>query len=68
MSPGANNLPVGQRGYSADSETFILEQDEIANGEAYIFRLKFQNNKVIVEAKERSHESVAIFEGRMQDQ
>jgi CubicO group peptidase (beta-lactamase class C family) len=65
MSPGKYNLPVGQRGYWADAYTFVLEYDEVANREAYILRMRFEGKGVVIEARERSHEAVVSFEGRL---
>lgn len=66
MSPGKYNLPVGQRGYWDDPYTFVLEYDEVANREAYDLRMRFEDKRVMIEAKERSHEAVLRFEGRLQ--
>lgn len=57
MSPGDNELPIGQRGYWADTKTFILDYDEIANRDAYILVMRFDGNQVTIEAKERTRES-----------
>jgi CubicO group peptidase (beta-lactamase class C family) len=66
MSPGKYNLPVGQRGYWADAYTFVLEYDEVANRDARVLRLVFEDKRVMIEAKERSHEAVVSFEGKLQ--
>lgn len=59
-------LPVGQRGYRTDSQTFILEYDGIAYREAYILRMHFEGNRMVMEAKERTCQSSVRFEGRLQ--
>jgi hypothetical protein len=66
MSLGDNELPVGQRGYWADTQTFVLEYDEIANRDAYILVMRFDENRVTIEAKERTHESAVSFGGELQ--
>lgn len=66
MSPGDNELPLGQLGYWADTQTFVLEYDEIANRDAHIFVMRFDDNRVTVEGKERTRESGVTFEGELQ--
>ncbi len=67
MSPGDYGLPIGQRGYWADAQTFILEYDEIANRDAYIITMRFDGNLVIIEGKERTRESGVRFEGKLRN-
>jgi CubicO group peptidase (beta-lactamase class C family) len=67
MSPGDNGLPIGQRGYWADTKTFVLEYDEIANRDAYVLVMRFDGNQVTIEAKERTRESGVIIEGKLQN-
>jgi CubicO group peptidase (beta-lactamase class C family) len=65
MSPGRNGFPAGYRGYWADNQTFVLEVNEIANREAYDLRLHFTDDRAVLEAKERTHESGMKFDGKM---
>ena len=67
MSPGQNNFPAGYRGCWVDNQNFVVEVEEIANIEAYTVRLRFVDDRVMVEAKERTHEAVIKFGGRQQD-
>jgi CubicO group peptidase (beta-lactamase class C family) len=67
MSPGDNGLPIGQRGYWVDAQTFVLEHDEIANRDAYIITMRFDGNLVTIEGKERTRELIVIFEGKLRN-
>jgi len=67
MSRGDNGLPIGQRGYWADAQTFVLEHDEIANRDAYIITMRFDGNLVSIEGKERTRESGVSFEGKLRN-
>jgi CubicO group peptidase (beta-lactamase class C family) len=65
--PGDFNLPQGFRGYWADTQTFVLEIDEIANNSHTIYRMLFQNEKIIIQGKETSHSLSLTVEGKMQN-
>jgi hypothetical protein len=67
MSPGRSGFSAGYRGNWADNQTFVLEVNEIANREAYDLRLHFMDDRVVLEAKERTHESGIKFEGKIQN-
>lgn len=64
MSPGADGLAVGQRGYWEDATTFVLDRDEIANIDAYLIRLHFAGDTVSVDTKERTRGSGVQFQGK----
>ncbi len=61
---GDYNLPHGQRGYWADSKTFVLELDEIANNVHLILRMHFEGDHVVVECQEISFELGVRIEGQ----
>lgn len=65
LTPGRNNLPVGARGYWANDRTFVVEYDEIANGEAYALRILPDENGITLEAKERAHEATLTLKGKL---
>jgi CubicO group peptidase (beta-lactamase class C family) len=67
MSPGDHNLPQGYRGYWADSQTFILEYDNIANNDHATYRLHFEGDRVLIGGQETSHALGTQFEGYMQN-
>ncbi len=64
MSPGDYNFLQGHRGYWADSRTFVLEHDEIANNVHITVRMRFEGDHVVVEGQEASLELGVRFEGR----
>jgi hypothetical protein len=63
MAPGKNGLNVGQRGYWNDSDTFTLDYNEIANRDSYILNIHFEVDKMIMSAKESTHESAVRIVG-----
>jgi CubicO group peptidase (beta-lactamase class C family) len=63
MAPGENGLPAGNRGYWSDMNTFIMENETIANREAYIYTFKFDGDRITVEGKEHSHNSGITISG-----
>lgn len=56
IGPGREGLTDGARGWWSDEDTFTLEYDEIAHFEAFILRLTFQGERLVMEGRERSHE------------
>ena len=63
---GEHNFPLGMRGTWLDAQTFLFEYNTIANGEGYSLELSFEENRVIVSSKERTHEAVVTVEGKLQ--
>jgi CubicO group peptidase (beta-lactamase class C family) len=47
-------FPVGVRGAWDDDHTFVLEIDAIANNHAQLFRLSFDEDRVVIDARERT--------------
>ncbi len=66
MSKGEYGSPQGLRGYWADAQTFVFEYAGITNNDHFRFRMRFQGDRVIVEAQETAHELGVKFEGRLQ--
>ena len=66
MSQGEYNLPLGIRGYWADERAFVLEYDEIAANNHFVFRMVFKDGKVIMKGQETAHELGVTIEGRLQ--
>jgi hypothetical protein len=66
MSQCDYGLAVGQRGVWQDEQTFALERDEIANLNAGVYRLRFDAMRLLVLAKEQTHEANVEFEGSVQ--
>ncbi|HIH45194.1 MAG TPA: serine hydrolase [Candidatus Methanoperedenaceae archaeon] len=67
LSKGDYNLPLGQRGYWADADTFVLEYDEIARNIHFIIRMHIEGDRAVVEALQTAHEIGAKFEGRLEE-
>ena len=65
--PGNYDLPSGMRGYWADAQTFVLEQDAIANNDHVHLRMYFEGNGVLIEVRETAHEFGMRLEGRVQN-
>lgn len=65
MSLGEYDLPQGLRGSWTDAQTFVFEYDNIANNDHSIIRMRFEDNRVVVEGRETAHELGVRFEGRM---
>jgi CubicO group peptidase (beta-lactamase class C family) len=57
MSPGENGLPVGARGRWADETTFVIEYDGIASIDAFDLRMHFDDDRVAIDAKDRTYEA-----------
>jgi hypothetical protein len=53
LSPGKYDLPLDQRGYWVDAQTFVLEHDEIAKNEHFTFWMRFESDRVAVEGHSR---------------
>ncbi len=66
MSKGEYGSPQGLRGYWAAAQTFVFEYAGITNNDHFRFRMRFQDDRVIVEAQETAHELGVRFEGRLQ--
>jgi CubicO group peptidase (beta-lactamase class C family) len=64
---GEHELVMGIRGSWIDAQTFLFEYDTIANHDAYALVLHFANDRVTINAKERTHEAVTIIEGIVQE-
>jgi hypothetical protein len=67
MSAGNFDLPQGLRGEWVDDNTFTCEYDNIANNDHVFLRMRFVDDRVLVEAQETAHELGAQFEGQMQE-
>ena len=66
LSPhGRFNLPIGLKGFWKDSETFVLDYDEIANINRYQFEMKFIENDVLVKLSEKTGTAKLEFTGRV---
>ncbi len=63
MSPGENNLPVGIRGFWAGANTFVTEYDGIASIDAFDLKMRFEGDRITIEAKERTYESGVTVTG-----
>jgi CubicO group peptidase (beta-lactamase class C family) len=50
-------FPVGVRGTWEDDHTFFLEIDTIANNRADLLRLSFEEDRVVIDARERTREA-----------
>ncbi|HEY4669026.1 MAG TPA: hypothetical protein VIH05_04550 [Tepidiformaceae bacterium] len=66
MSKGEYGSPQGLRGSWTDAQTFVFEYAGITNNDHWGFRMRFQGDRVIVEAQETAHELGVRFEGRLQ--
>jgi hypothetical protein len=66
LFPGKFDLPMGLRGYWADSQTFVFEYDTIANNNHFIVRMQFEDSQVVVTAQEADDEVGVTFEGNLQ--
>jgi hypothetical protein len=67
MSSGDHNLPQGLRGSWADTQTFVLEYDNIANNDHIIYRMRVEGSRVMMTVQETAHEPGVTFEGRLQN-
>ncbi len=66
--PGQYDLPMGLRGTWLDDETFVLEYDNIANNDHTLLHIRFEAERVVIEARETAHELGTTVEGRLQSQ
>jgi CubicO group peptidase (beta-lactamase class C family) len=64
---GENDLPAGDRGHWADASTFKLERETIAGGEAFVYVIRFEGNRITMTQSERSHEGGPTFTGKLQN-
>ncbi|MCX5780144.1 MAG: hypothetical protein NTV45_04880, partial [Firmicutes bacterium] len=62
---GSYDLPQGMRGYWADDQTFVLEQDTIANNDHATYLMTFNDNQVEIKGQETAHELSTTFVGRL---
>ncbi|MEQ8236509.1 MAG: serine hydrolase [Syntrophomonadaceae bacterium] len=67
LIPGDYGLPQGGRGYWLDEDTFIFEQDRIANFDHNIFDVTFQGERIIIKGHKADHELGIDLNGRMED-
>ncbi len=63
MTPGEHGFAVGWRGYWEDATTFVLERDQIANLDAYVYRLRFAGETVVVDVSARTRATGARNRG-----
>jgi CubicO group peptidase (beta-lactamase class C family) len=61
MSAGRYGFPVGMRGHWSNGNTFLLEYDEIANRDANLVQLQFDNDRMTFRAQERTHSAPVIL-------
>lgn len=64
---GENDLPAGNLGYWVDDNTFILEREYIAAGEAYTYVITFEDDRFIMSQSERSHTGGPVFTATLQN-
>lgn len=65
FSPGENGLPVGIRGGWADATTFLVEYDTIASIDAFDLRVRYDGDRVVVDAKDRTYQSGVRLVGKV---
>jgi hypothetical protein len=63
FSPWEHALPVGARGRWTDDQTFETVFDGIANRDAYDIKARFEQDRVVMVFKERTHDAVATVNG-----
>jgi CubicO group peptidase (beta-lactamase class C family) len=63
---GDYDLPLGLRGQWLDEQTFLLDYDQIANLDAYVLVMTFEDDRVSLVGKERTHEASIEIEGEPQ--
>jgi hypothetical protein len=63
MTPGENGLPTGLRGHWDEADKFIMELETIANREAFIYVIQFNDDQITMEIREGSHESGTTITG-----
>lgn len=63
---GEHDLPMGIRGCWTDPQTFLFENDTIANHDAYALELHFEGEIVTIHAKERTQSATMTLEGKVQ--
>ena len=65
LSPGGRfGLPVGLQGRWENNSTFVFDYDEVANINAYRYRLTFVHDDVSIEVNEKTGLMDAIFQGK----
>ena len=63
---GEHDLPMGIRGCWTDPQTFLFENDTIANHDAYALELHFEGEIVTIKAEERTRSATMTLEGKVQ--
>jgi hypothetical protein len=66
LIPGEFGLPQGMRGYWSDEETFVLEHDQIANNEHFIYQIHFAGEGILIEGTQTAHELGISVRGMLQ--
>jgi CubicO group peptidase (beta-lactamase class C family) len=66
FSPGEYGLRGGVRGTWVDTQTFVLEYDEIASIDLYTYRMRFEGDRVDVGVTLRADEGAFSMIGRLQ--
>jgi hypothetical protein len=56
-------FPVGMRGEWQDEATFSLDYDAVAGRNAVLLHARFQGDRVLIDARERTHQATMHFEG-----
>jgi CubicO group peptidase (beta-lactamase class C family) len=67
MFKGEYGLPAGNRGHWADGNTFIMERETIAGGEAFTYIVKFEGDHLTMTQSERDHTGGPTFTGVLQN-
>ncbi len=57
VSSGENGLPVGIRGYWLNDDTFVAEYDTIASIDTFDLTMRFDGDRLILNAKDRTYEA-----------
>ena len=65
LSPGEYDLPEGRRGNWADDQTFVLEDEEIANQGHIVVKMRFIQDHVTLEVTDLTDGLVSQFEGTL---
>jgi CubicO group peptidase (beta-lactamase class C family) len=63
MLAGENALPAGIRGQWADATTFLAEYDGVAAIDAFDMKFQFRDDRVTLEAKDRTYAAGVTVEG-----
>jgi len=60
-----HDLPLGLRGAWEDARTFVLEWDGIGNRDAYLLKLRFEEDRLSAAVTERTRSDSVALEGKM---